>query len=411
MSRRWGRPCLAAFLALYVGVAAAGRDTVGFDLLDEVGVARVLPTFLDMRAITSGWECDRLGVDVLAGNPCDPLGRPMNYPRVWTWPSGLGLDQDSAEVLGPVAGGAFLASAVVLAGPLTLGGAAVYAAVLGSPSVMLGVERGNTDLFMFALVVLALLAMRHRRGGVRHLAAPVLVLAGVLKVFPFLAGAALLRLPRGPALASVAGLGLSAGAYALATRDDLDLIGRGTPQTVHLAYGADVMWDGLRVGEGLARPAGWLDGEGAERLATAGAVALVAVACLLLVRWIGRDAPRRDGPVAQEGLALDALWAGAAIYVGTFALGHHIDYRLAFLVLVVPQTLAWARAPGRMGLLARAALVALVATLWLSADLVRAFPIDEALNWALMAYLLVALALTVPAWDPDPRASPPGTAA
>ena len=58
MRRRWGRPCLAAFLALYVGVAAAGRDTVGFDLLDEVGVPRVLPTFLDMRAITSGWECD-----------------------------------------------------------------------------------------------------------------------------------------------------------------------------------------------------------------------------------------------------------------------------------------------------------------------------------------------------------------
>lgn len=403
MKKRWGRPCLAAFLALYVGVAAAGRDTAGFDLLDEVGVARVLPTFLDMRAITSAWECDRLGVDVLAANPCDPLQRPMNYPRVWTWPSGLGFEQDSAEVLGPLAGAAFLASALVVAGPLTLGEAAVHAGVIASPSVMLGVERGNTDLLMFALVVLALVAMRHRRVRVRHLAAPIVVLAGVLKVFPFLAGAALLRRPRGPALASVAGVGLAAGAYALATRHDLDLIGQGTPQTVPLAYGADVLWDGLRSGEALARPVGWLDGDGAERLATAGAVALVLLACVLLVRWVGRDA--RVGAAAGEGLALDALWAGAAVYVGTFALGHHIDYRLVFLVLVVPQTLAWARAGGRVGLLARAAIVVLLGTLWLSAELVRAFPIDEILNWCLLAYLVTALALTVPAWgagaDPE----------
>jgi hypothetical protein len=24
-------------------------------------------------------------MDVLLANPCDPFGRPMNYPRIWLW--------------------------------------------------------------------------------------------------------------------------------------------------------------------------------------------------------------------------------------------------------------------------------------------------------------------------------------
>ena len=40
---------------------------------------------------------------------------------------------------------------------------------------------------------------------------------------------------------------------------------------------------------------------------------------------------------------LAAFRMGASIYIGTFLLGNNWDYRLAFLVLVLPQLLEWTR--------------------------------------------------------------------
>ena len=46
-------------------------------------IPKMLPLFADMRVITAGSECIRLGYDVLVENPCDPWNREMNYPRIW----------------------------------------------------------------------------------------------------------------------------------------------------------------------------------------------------------------------------------------------------------------------------------------------------------------------------------------
>ena len=61
--------------------------------------------------------------------------------------------------------------------------------------------------------------------------------------------------------------------------------------------------------------------------------------------FIGGIAGMRD----REPLAfssernLAAFRMGASIYIGTFLLGNNWDYRLAFLVLVLPQLLEWTR--------------------------------------------------------------------
>lgn len=36
------------------------------------GVPVLLPTFADLRAYTTAWECDRAGIDVFVSNTCDP---------------------------------------------------------------------------------------------------------------------------------------------------------------------------------------------------------------------------------------------------------------------------------------------------------------------------------------------------
>ena len=71
-------------------------------------------SFGDMRSITSAWECARRGISVIYLNPCDPLQRPANYPRIWLAPASLGLGQGSTPALGILVAIAFLFAAVVV---------------------------------------------------------------------------------------------------------------------------------------------------------------------------------------------------------------------------------------------------------------------------------------------------------
>jgi LPXTG-motif cell wall-anchored protein len=114
------------------------------------------PPFIDLMSVTSGWDCVRRGVDVMASNPCDPGRRPANYPRMWLWFSHLGLGANENTLLGVLLVIVFFFTAFVLVRRGSLLEGVAYSAALISPSVMLGVERGNPDLVVFALLVLAL---------------------------------------------------------------------------------------------------------------------------------------------------------------------------------------------------------------------------------------------------------------
>ena len=72
-------------------------------------------TFADMRSLTSAWECVRRHVEVLAVNPCDPMRRPANYPRLWTDLSFLGLGQHQTTILGCLNGALFVFGVLALA--------------------------------------------------------------------------------------------------------------------------------------------------------------------------------------------------------------------------------------------------------------------------------------------------------
>ena len=79
---------------------------------------------------------------------------------MWTRLGVFGLGEGDTVPLGVAIGVVFFAAALAVAGPLTLGEGAVYGVALLAPATMLGVERGNVDLLMFALVVLGLLLLR-----------------------------------------------------------------------------------------------------------------------------------------------------------------------------------------------------------------------------------------------------------
>ena len=264
----------------------------------------------------------------------------------------------------------------------------MYALALLAPATLLGVERGNVDLLMFALVVLGVVLLgRSPYAG----AAPIL-LAAMLKLFPTFALAVLFRTRQRWAAGVVACALMSV--YVLATLDDIRTLRHAIPRVIGDSYGAGVVVDALY----SQVHASWVQSPAQVRYVRLGVIALglVLASVLLLVR--------RTTEASADERRLDLFWAGAAIYVGTYVFGNNFDYRLAFLVLCVPQLCAWSRRGGGAVPWPAAALVVLLGALWLGSMkpplpfglqtwyLDRSFPPEEVLNWLLFAWLAAALA-------------------
>jgi Glycosyltransferase family 87 len=387
-----GRVLAGAAVLVFFAVLLSYRGITGTTPWGTVGVEPGDLSFADLRSLTSAWDCQRHGIQAFPHNPCDPFHRPANYPRLWTSLWHLGLGQSATVPIGVAIGVVFYLAALAAAGPLALGEGAVYGAALLAPATLLGVERGNVDLLMFALVVLAVLAVRRSPWA----AAVPIALAGVLKIYPAFGLALLLRRrPRWPAAAAGAVVLL---AYALATLNDIRTLRTVIPRAVVNSYGAGVVVLALHVAN-----ISWAQSAAEVRYLRVAVIALglLLALALLLFRHGG------TGPETDEW-RLDAFWAGASVYAGSYVFGNNFDYRLAFLVLCVPQLCTWARRGGAPVPLPAAALGALLVTLWLSSAqpplpfglqtwyVKLLFPPEEVLNWLLFGWLVAAVVGTAP---------------
>lgn len=363
-------------------------------------VPATTPSFLDLRSVTSGWDCVRRGIAVIARNPCDPQQRPANYPRLWMWPSHLGLGQGSTLALGLLLAVLFFAAAFLLMGPVRhLPDALVWAAVLTSPAVMLGVERGNADLFVFAVIVSAVLLYRAGGSVVRAVSHGLFLFAAVLKLFPVFAFAVLVRQSRRWAVVGGGVVVLCFALYALATLDDIRTIERVLPQDTYYSFGSDVAvravttWLAAHVAT-LAL----LTHRGPERTVRWTAVAIATAAAVVVARrW---RPPETHAAAPRE---TDAFVVGTAIFACSFVLEHNFDYRLLSLLFVVPALLRWSRGSRLAVLAAGTLVVALWVSEWLSGwyfDQRYPLPYDELANWLLFSMLVgMAGSLTRPYWS------------
>ena len=382
-----GRVLAGAVVAVFFLVFTSFSYVHGSAPWRSIGVDARKTKFEDLQSVTSSWDCTRRGIQPFPGNPCDPYGRPANYPRMWTHFGVFGLGLGDTVPLGIALGVIFYLAALLVPGRLSAREGVLYAALLLAPATLLGVERGNVDLLMFALVALGVGVVRRSSWAG---AAPI-VLAAVLKLFPAF-GLALLvrRRKRWAALAvSVIVLGL----YALATLDDIRTLRHAIPRVIQNSYGAGVVSQALEKA-GVS----WAQTAAESRDIRLGVIVLGGLAAAGLVAL----ARGREAHVARE-LRLDAFWAGASIYAGTYVFGNNFDYRLVFLILCVPQLCTWAREGGSPALWPTAAIVAIVATFWLSSAFPPlpfglrgwyrglSFPPEEVLNWAIFAWVVAAL--------------------
>jgi hypothetical protein len=357
------RARLAATLTVgvYFGLLAA---LGGHNAWTRLGVPAMRPDFFDLRSVTSAWECTRRGIAVLPKNPCDPLQRSANYPRLWLLPSHLGLGQGDTFVIGIAIAVLFCAAAILVlpAGASVKAGLA-YAAVLCSPAAMLGVERGNVDILLFALLVLAVLVSRRALRGL-IVGDAILFLVAILKLFPIFAVGFLLRRATKASVISSVAIVCAFGIDLFVTRNVIRAIFRAGFQEDTFSYGVRraTEWVSAALSGGSISSRIW------DLALVLGALAIA----LLLARSVR---PNETRVVVERDL--DLFWAGALIYVGSYAVERNFDYRLAFLLLTVPQLLRWAQEGQRLAFVTFAALFV---TTWL--DVWSSMPaVHVVLDW------------------------------
>jgi hypothetical protein len=388
-----GRVLAAVVLAFYFLAVAIPRLFWNINIWPELGVPRAPTLFLDTRVVTAGLECRRLGFDPLSYNPCDPLGRPLNYPRVWLLLRWLGLNQSHTDVLAIAFIVLFLATLFLMVGRISLGKGALLAVALCSPSVMFAIERANTDIVIFSLLAVAVLVWRKQSARAR-VASPLIVLvAATMKIFPFFGLPAYLFVKRrGVALAALACMAAFA-VYAFAFRGDLAAVARGTPQGDYNAYGARILPAAMYH---RFVPHRWQGGGLTKQL-----LAILPLAIGTPALWIvgRRRLPKPDrGAGSWHRLA---FYLGSLLFLGTFAAGNNWDYRLVFILLTMPQLFQWIAEPSRdpRGPLAAVATVSIILLLYVGALSKPLGLMDELATWATAGLLLTLLSASIPGFD------------
>ena len=115
-------------------------------------------------------------------------------------------------------------------------------------------------------------------------------------------------------------------------------------------------------------------------------------------------------PVSEDR-SLAAFRMGASIYVGTFLLGNNWDYRLAFLIFVVPQLSQWFYSENKeQRYVAIGTMLVVILSCWHLVFLIdipfipfdneidRFVVFDELINWLLLMGLTYLLTASIPLW-------------
>lgn len=380
-----------------------------------LGVNHFGPWFLDTYAILASNDAVTAGLNPYTPNPLDPFGRPHVYARAWLHLRDLGLTRQHTLPVGFGLVLTFIFSVLATVQPRTWREAIGYFFVLGSPPVLLALDRANNDLVVFLLLVPVVPCLLHASRVVRLVPVFLIAAATLLKFYPAVAALVLLlvgdrREVRERAL--VAGLGL--GIAGVSVVRDLALLKHLLPRADGLTtFGAVNLLEAMGLRGGL----GWL---------VVGV--FVGVVAIFALRSRMFDPASTRAVDRGEWLSF-AL--GAGLLTGCFFAGTNYAYRWIFALWMAP--LLWslpldATVSAGLRRLARLTRALLLFALWAdplaSAFLTRIgrrldaatidhlaerfFLLEQPVTWALFACLLFFCIQFVRA-AVQPLFSPPAT--
>ena len=316
-----------------IALLALGR-VVGWDATWRTfGVTPLQPPFFDMHVINDYAACASKGVDAYTPHACNEDN--FNIPPTWLLVGLLGVDGSDSSWLSA----AIIAAAVIVMVRLFQGRSRSHGFIavvaLVSPPVMMGVERGNLDLLILAIVGSVALIYEERTAARVLGSLAILSLGVTLKLFPMFCVSVAARFSR-QTFAFASGIAALSLIYLDLTMTSIFLIRRNVPTTFILSYGYKAIFLGLdqiRLEAGLS-PIGLAD---TWVPAVTAAVVLICAATVAINNFCNL----REFCSVEISAAGTAFLFGAGIYCGTYLLGTNFIYRLMFLLLCIPQLLDW----------------------------------------------------------------------
>jgi hypothetical protein len=333
-----GLALLAIFAVLYVFDIDAY-----YGALTTIGIKPTKYPFIDWEFISAGIRCWNNNIDVYIANPCDVFNRPHDYSplwlrlvfiptdRVWTMPIGIGIVV------------AFWLSLFWLVKPANWRELIVFALACTSTMIVFALERGNSDVILFIMLVVAGVLSTGPLAS-RILSYALILLAGLLKFYPLIVFFTALRERPRAFFAIAAAAGLIVVGFFYHFRTEMAAALKNTFWGGHAAefFGA------VNLPVGGPRFALMLF-PGLEQFPWFSALPDAIMAVLLIVTAVQVIRLVRNGSLAAAFAKTperDAMFlvVGAALITGIFFAHQSVNYRGVHLIFVVAGLIALRRA-------------------------------------------------------------------
>lgn len=268
-------------------------------------VPTISPIFSDIRSIKGSLDSIANGFDPQIKNPSDPWERRLNYPSIWIGIADVFDLQHETNFL--VFASVMIICFWLCCFRLLITSSSIWVLLLAfSGSALLAVERGNTDIAIFSLLLVSTMLPI-------GWSAVVVWTSTALKIYPLFATIAFVRSKWVfvTMLAAIAGL-------LFYLWPELTNIRAGTPVSRSLSYGSASISAALLFRYELSVHPHLIS-----------AVLLLA-ACLVLTKPF-----LLDSQLSNEN-DRRLFYVGAAIFCGTFVLSSNYDYRLIFCMFCIP---------------------------------------------------------------------------
>jgi len=382
-----GRWLTAAIIAFYYTLLCGLADVFGqppYLIWRKLGVPAWDIPFLDLIYLPASVESMHAGYNPRVENPFDPLHRPFNYPHWWLYGENVGLTRHTYVFFGMAIGLLVFVGALFVLGRLSKMEGVVAGLFLVAPNFIFDVERGNIDCILFLLMAGVLAARRWPL-----IASLLLIIGGVLKFYPAAGFLALLAPPWRRNITYMA-----VGTVVLASifwnmRAELSNIAALAPYQWERAMGS------ATPGLYLCALYHWKISSGI--IFWSGTVLLVVV-LLLAIRF--RPAIDLLPGCERE---LFAFRLGTGLYVGAFALGCNLDYRIIVLTFCFPLLFQLRRIKGIVNRWATTALVLILAYAYWAFVITpgsELTPAKQVVTWGIV-FCLTGLWWAMREWQPE----------
>jgi len=397
VNQKYGKVFLIASSLVIGLVILLSFKVYGYDETWKLWRVLVLhPQFSDFQLIPGSAESFREGIEPTQRNPRDPEKRIFNYPAFWRlfFYTGITLNDTVWIVLVMLA--LFFAGVFLFPQNITILDSIAMLLIVFSPAAMLLYERGNVDLIVFFLCAMIVLSVDYSPYSTTTL----LMFATIVKLFPFFGFMVLFKESKSRFISLFLSCLSLLIAYLFITSKSVATAWDQTMRGKEISYGADVFF--LRYSQFFS---GLLGVPSIAPILKYGPIFL-AVVLIAITGTFGLVG--RESLIFASSRNLAAFRMGASIYVGTFLLGNNWDYRLAFLILVMPQLMQWSRISNSHNkFIVMTTLVLIFIScwhfmVWYAPSLVNVkeylFVIDELANWMLVAGFSYLLAASLPDW-------------